>query len=57
MVFSIKTEGRGFNPGFNEYYLGGGRPAAYDSLALESRTFEQIVAAPRSGQADIIKPK
>ena len=50
--FISQTEGRGFNPGFGEYYLGGGNPAAHDSIAMESRNFEQIVAAPRVGYAD-----
>ena len=50
-IFS-QNEGRSFNPGFDEYYLGGGNPAALDSLAVESRTFEQIVAAPRLGFAE-----
>jgi hypothetical protein len=47
-----QKEGRSFNPGFDEYYLGGGSPAAHDSMAVESKTFEQIVAAPRLGFAE-----
>jgi hypothetical protein len=57
LFWFFQTEGRSFNPGFDEYYLGGGNPAAHDSLAVESRTFEQIVAAPRLGFADSSEPR
>ena len=48
----FQSEGRSFNPGFDEYYLGGRNPSAHDSIAMESRKFEQVVAAPRVGFAE-----
>jgi hypothetical protein len=41
MIF-FQSSGRSFNPGFGEYYLGGGHPAALDSIAMESRNIEQV---------------
>jgi hypothetical protein len=38
----FQSSGRSFNPGFGEYYLGGGHPAALDSIAMESRNIEQV---------------
>jgi hypothetical protein len=45
--FCFQFEGRSFNPGFDEYYLGGAKPAAVDSIAMESRNFEQVPILPK----------
>lgn len=49
MMESAQDEGRSFNPGFAEYYLGGKHRLVDDSMAVESRTLEHVVAAPRLG--------
>jgi hypothetical protein len=42
ILIFFQSSGRSFNPGFGEYYLGGGHPAALDSIAMESRNIEQV---------------
>jgi hypothetical protein len=44
----FQETGRSFNPKFNEYYLGGGKPATRDSLAMESRKIDHVVPAPKN---------